>query len=175
MLLTSKCTQHIYHQLPPPTALTKRCVIPKLQVSRYQISANVICWQGGHGTGCQICCCAICAFPGVHHRPEVASDSQQSFGSEEAMPCCFGSSRLACDSCCTRVKRHWTLRCTMISMEIDDLLVLPAQIVYTGSVVYTAYYVGCRDSQSFDHLSSASCLSKYCCCDSSDAASCIAL
>lgn len=73
------------------------------------------------------------------------------------------------------VKSLWTLLCTISSVEIDNLLVLPAQSTYTGSVVYTAYYVGCHDSQSFDHLSSASCLSKYCCYDPSDAAFCIAL
>ena len=112
-LLTSKCTQHVYYQLAPPTALTKRCGFSKLQLPRYQISVEVVCWQGGHDTGCQICCCAICAFPEVHHGPEVASDSQQSFGSEEAMPCCFGSIRPPCDSCCMRVKSHWTLLCTI--------------------------------------------------------------
>ncbi len=128
LLLTSKCTQHIYHPFPPPTALAKRCVIPKLQVSRYQISAKVIRWQGDPGTGCQICCCAICALPEVHHGPEVASDSLQSSGSEEAMPCCFGTIRPPCDSCCTHVKSHWALLCTISSIEIDDLFMLPAQL-----------------------------------------------
>ncbi len=35
LLLISKCTQHVYHQPPPPTALTKPRAVHKLQVSRY--------------------------------------------------------------------------------------------------------------------------------------------
>lgn len=119
LLLTSQCTQHVYHQHHDQQLRKSNVLLP---FASSQTSARLMCWQGAPATGCQICCCAVCAFPGVHHWPEVAQDSQQSFGSQEAMPCCSASIRPACYSCYTYVKSHWTLLCTVSSMEIDDVV-----------------------------------------------------
>jgi len=87
------------------------------------------------------------------------------------MPWWFGSIRQASDSCSRRVKRQWTLLCTISATEICNLLVLPVEIIYTSSVMLAVMTVRCLITS----VQLVACLNIVSCCDSSGAAFCIAL